>query len=393
MRSAAACLALLAQRKFLDFSTPSASALRWWLIRLGCYSLTRPLDRATDWVWLIDHTVQIGDRKLFAILGCRLSQVPVGGRALNLADLKLIALVPMETSNREAVAKVLERAQARTGVPRQIVSDGGSDVRGGAECYIETHPGTSWVLDVVHDAANTLEHYWEQDARWLSFLRRTNETNGKIRQTKTAYLLAPVPRQKVRFMKVGISIRFATRVLRLLDAPVPTADVEARYGWLREYREDVSNWGEEHRVVQTTVEIVRRDGLSEWTRQDVEDAWGPLSDRPRLQQVAGRMRAYLNVQTRRVRAGETLVGSTEALESAFGKLKRLEGDQSTGGLTGLVLALGAMVSEWEEEDIREALEAVPEKEARGWVSRNIGESVQWLRRKIFAQPKAEPKAG
>ena len=337
--------------------------------------------------------MQIGDRKLFAILGCRLSQVPVGGRALNLADLKLIALVPMETSNREAVAKVLERAQARTGVPRQIVSDGGSDVRGGAECYIETHPGTSWVLDVVHDAANTLEHYWEQDARWLSFLRRTNETNGKIRQTKTAYLLAPVPRQKVRFMKVGISIRFATRVLRLLDAPVPTADVEARYGWLREYREDVSNWGEEHRVVQTTVEIVRRDGLSEWTRQDVEDAWGPLSDRPRLQQVAGRMRAYLNVQTRRVRAGETLVGSTEALESAFGKLKRLEGDQSTGGLTGLVLALGAMVSEWEEEDIREALEAVPEKEARGWVGRNIGESVQWLRRKIFAQPKAEPKAG
>ena len=113
MRATAAALAILAERQFLDFVTPSASALRLWLIRLGCYALTRPLERATDWVWLIDHTAQIGDRKLFAILGCRLSDVRFG-RALCLADLKLIALVPMEKSNRETVAAILEEAQLRT---------------------------------------------------------------------------------------------------------------------------------------------------------------------------------------------------------------------------------------------------------------------------------------
>ena len=392
MRAAAASLAVLAERPFLDFLTPSASALRWWLIRLGCYALTRPLARATDWVWLIDHTAQIGDRKLFAVLGCRLSDVPFG-RALCLADLKWIALVPMEKSNRETVAAILEEAQTRTGVPRQIVSDGGSDVRGGSERFIEDHPETTWALDVVHAAANALETVWERDPRWHEFLRRLSETNQKIRQTKAAFLLAPLQRQKVRFMKVGITIRFATRVLRLLDAPIPLPAAEEKYGWLRAYRDDVANWRDEHRVVETTVAIVRRDGLNASTRQAVENAWGERSDRPPLQMVAGRMRAYLNVQTRTVRPGETLVGSTEALESAFGKWKRLEGDQSTGGLTALTLSLGAIVSEWSEDDVRAALDAVPEKAARGWTKRNIGESIQWLRRKLFATPKAEPKPG
>jgi hypothetical protein len=298
----------------------------------------------------------------------------------------------MNQSNGDIVAKALDVAQTRTGVPRQIVSDSGSDVRGGAEKYIEQHPETTWTFDVVHAAANTLEHFWEHDPRWSDFVRQLSETNRAIRQTKSAYLLAPTQRQKVRFFKVGILVRFATRVLRLLDAPVPLAEVEEKYGWLRAYRDDVANWSEEHRIVQATVEVVRRDGLTEYTREDMESVWGPLSDRPRLHQVAGRMRAYLNIQTRPIQLGETLVGSTEALESAFGKLKRLEGDQSTGGLTGMVLTLGALVSEWKEEEIHEAMEAVPEKETQGWVRRNIGATIQKLRR-LFTKPKAEPKAG
>ncbi len=320
MRATAAALAILAQRQFLDFVTSSASDLRWWLIRLGCYALTRPLERATDWVWLIDPTAQIGDRKLFAVLGCRLSDVPFG-RALRLADLKLIALVPMEKSNRESVAAILEEAQLRTGVPRQIVSDGGSDVRGGSERFIENHPETTWALDVVHAAANALETVWERDLRWHEFLRQLSETNQTIRQTKAAFLLAPLHRQKVRFMKVGITIRFATRVLRLLDAPVPLPAAEEKYAWLRAYRNDVAHWRDEHRIVETTVAIVRRDGLNASTREAVEYAWGEwgeLRDRPEFVPVMGRMRGYLNVQTRTFRPGEPLVGSTEVLEASGG---------------------------------------------------------------------------
>ena len=62
-------------------------------MRLGCDQLRRPKERATDWIWFIDHTVQIGPQKVLLILGIRERDLPVD-RPLQLADLDSIALVP-----------------------------------------------------------------------------------------------------------------------------------------------------------------------------------------------------------------------------------------------------------------------------------------------------------
>ena len=51
-------------------------------------------------------------------------------------------------------------------------------------------------------------------------------------------------------------------------------------------------------------------------------------------------------------------GTTEVLESCFGKLKGLEDGQSKSGFTGLVLSLGAIVSKRSIETIGEALSDV-----------------------------------
>ena len=54
----------------------SWTTVRCWLMRLGLYALLRPLPRADDWAYLIDHTVQIGTVKCFAVVGLRLSEWP-----------------------------------------------------------------------------------------------------------------------------------------------------------------------------------------------------------------------------------------------------------------------------------------------------------------------------
>ena len=51
------------------------TTVRCWLMRLGLYVLLRPLEQADDWAYLIDHTVQIGTVKCFAVVGVRLSQL------------------------------------------------------------------------------------------------------------------------------------------------------------------------------------------------------------------------------------------------------------------------------------------------------------------------------
>jgi hypothetical protein len=386
-RGAAAALALITQRWHLPLPTPSFSTIRSWIIRLGCYALCHPLDRDVPWVWLVDHTVQIGKQKLFVILGCPCPAVPFGERSLCLADLQLIALVPMESSTHEQVTTELHQVTERTGTPRLIVSDHAGDLRKGIEQFQERHPGTAYVHDVAHYGANVLENRWERDGRWHEFLSQLKQTNLKLRQTAQAYLLSPALRSKARFMNVGPLLRFADRVLRLLERQSPDECVEQKYDWLRGFREALADWQEQHRVVQTTIEHVRRHGVNAATESELEQLWGRLSEKPGTQMVAGYMRVYARKYGSQARVGETLVGSTDVLESSFGKLKRLEGEASRDGFTGMVLALGAMTGESDEATVQAALENVPQKKAEGWVKRTIGPTMGWLRRRLLGKQK------
>ena len=95
---------------------------RLWLLRIGLAALLRPKVIAEDWVWMIDHSVQIGQCKCLVILGVRLSEFPAG-RPLCHQDMELIAWVPMTSSTRQTVAACLETVVARTSVPRAILND------------------------------------------------------------------------------------------------------------------------------------------------------------------------------------------------------------------------------------------------------------------------------
>ncbi len=123
-----------------------------WILRMGLASLTRPLTVSYEWVWLIDHSVQIGRCKCLVILGIRLSVYP-WGRALVYADLEPIAVVPMESATKESVNECLETAVQRTGVPRAIVDDHGADLHGGVKLFQQRHIETAEVYDVKHKAA------------------------------------------------------------------------------------------------------------------------------------------------------------------------------------------------------------------------------------------------
>lgn len=386
LRGAARAVALFVRRGLASFRVPSFSAIRLWLLRVGHYALTRPLDRRTPWLWLVDHTIQIGTQKLLVILGCPLDQVPFGQRALHLSDLQLVALVPMEKSNAATVEAELETAARRTGAPRLIVSDQGSDLRKGISDFQSWYPRTAAVLDAAHYGATLLEHAWDQQPRWQQFVKELQNTSSKLRQTKSAYLLAPRLRPKARFMNVHVQLRFARRVVRLLARDVPHAKAVEYYGWLKDYQDDLAVWEREHGLVHTAIELLRVQGLHTTTRALLEEAWGEIGTRESTVHIAERWRDYIS-QQQPANESERFVASTEILESSFGKLKRIERDQRNDGMTGLVLALGAIVGTGSDEDLQRALEATPQKKVDNWIARVLGHSMQWFRKHFFAETK------
>jgi len=87
----------------VPLACPSWFAGRLWLLRLGYYKLMRPKVQAEDWVWIIDHTVQLGDDKCLVILGVRLCDLPSTDGCIRHADVEPIELAPVKKSNGEVV--------------------------------------------------------------------------------------------------------------------------------------------------------------------------------------------------------------------------------------------------------------------------------------------------
>jgi hypothetical protein len=158
LRGANQVIALMMSMFALPVATPSWSTGRLWLWRLGYYQLTRPKAQADAWGWIADHTVQLGPEKCLVILGLRLSALPASGRLLTHEDVEPLALLPVTTSTGEVVYQQLEETIAKTGVPRQIVADQGSDLRGGIERFCQHHPETCYVYDIKHKTAAVLKH-------------------------------------------------------------------------------------------------------------------------------------------------------------------------------------------------------------------------------------------
>ncbi len=80
---------------------------------------------------------------------------------------------------------------------------------------------------------------------------------------------------------------------------------------------------------------------------------------------------------------ERLVGRREVLESLFGTLKHVEGEQVKSGMTGLVLSLPAMVSTTTEEVLYQAMETTSTQHVLTWCHDHIGTSLQAKRSMAF----------
>ena len=96
------------------------------MVRVGLYALTCEKEKADDWLWMMDHTVQLGRWKCLVIVGIRVSVWRCLDRPLRHEDLSLLNLTPMKSADKEAVAEELKRTGQKMGTPVAVLSDEGN---------------------------------------------------------------------------------------------------------------------------------------------------------------------------------------------------------------------------------------------------------------------------
>ena len=380
----------------LNYKTPSWYSGRNWLLRLGYYKLTRKKVISDDWIWIVDHCVQWGKEKCFVILGVQQSKLPASETILCHEDVEPLALFPITQSNGEVVYQQLKDTISKTGVPKQIVSDHGTDVKSGIERFCREYPETIFTYDITHKAATVLKKELNTDERWNQFTALATRTRKKVQQTPLAAIAPPNQRSKARYMNVDTLIKWGMDKLLLLDNPAHLSCLECsqeylieKLGWLNDFRNDLHEWQDLIHIIKETESFVKSQGIYQGCVTDLLELSTYKADTPKAKQIKSDLQFFLYQESLKASENDRLIGSSEVIESVFGKTKSLERDQAKNGFTVFILSLAATVSKTSSDIVHQALETVKTKSIYKWFRDAIGKSVQSKRMQINQRIKKE----
>jgi hypothetical protein len=357
---------------------PCWTSIRVWLQRCGVAATTKPIERADDWIWLADHSNQIGPEKVLAVLGVRASQLPVSGTTLRHEDICPLMVKPGTSWKKEDVAAAYAELSQRVGPPRVVLVDGASELCDSVESLKIQRGDTIVLRDFKHQAANAFKALIGKSERFAEFNRLVGQTRSVIQQTELAHLVPPCIRQKARFMNLQAVLQWATCMIWLLTHPkaksrrlFSSERMEEKLGWLRSFTTEIAMWNECQQVISRALTFLNGQGLFKGVAEQLRIKISAHLTNDTSRDLAERLIKFVSDAETQLKPGERLWLSTEILESAFSLYKQLERQHSKGGFTSLIAAFGGLLKKTTPELVREAFSRVSVKHVKEWIEANL----------------------
>ncbi len=447
--------------QFFAVPSPSFSSIRSWLFRLGLYQLQRESEYRSDWIMILDLTIELGQAKCLVILGVPATDLVETGYALRHQSVEVLALEVLTHSSGEIIAQKLLDLSEQVGTPVQILADHGSDVKKGVELYQQKKSEVLYTYDVTHQMALLLKKELENDSRWQAFVSQCSLSRKQIQQTELYFLVPPKQRQKARYLNVEPYVHWAQQILRYQEQgdfsrissvftldeqtisvlqeqldektlgqlsvmerqeystqkrfirslsqhiePIVLAQKEAiicqaadvgrrrfqeKLGWLTQYKEDVTTYAQMIEIVHRVEKQVKQEGLQRASSAIFEKNIETVSLRPRGQQLKAQVVEYLEREGRKIPEGQTLLATSDIIESIFGKYKLFSSERSLKEMGKIVLTIPVFTSNITSDLVKKAMESVRDIDVAEWSNQVFGQSMLSKRRAVFNQLKTTHK--
>lgn len=394
MNSASKVLPLMFDLK----RTPSINSGKSWMLKLGYYNLTKEQTIADDWIYIIDHSIQLGAEKLLLIVGIRAKDLPKH-RALKYEDTQIIDLQPVKRSTGEIVYQQLKQASKKTGEPRAIVSDMGSDIKLGVRKFQEDSLKTKHIYDLKHKVALLVKSILEKDKEWSEFKTFANYVAKKLQNTAIAGYRPPKQKEKARYMNIEGLVRWGDKILikyeNLQKRKIETEDEIKLKEVIKDivkFKESIESWSEMVTIIELIEKFMNIHNLQNNSYEKFHQLHGDklLQIKTiKARELATQILSFIKMQQDVCNKDERLLHSSQLVESLFGKLKSLEKEQSRSSFTSLILSVGAMVSKTTSSVLKKALETVNVNMINEWSKEKIGSTIQAQRKELYQLKRVE----
>ncbi len=398
-RPVEAVLQIVQQWLGVEFSIPHWTTVRTWLCRCGIGLLKEQSVPADDWIWMIDHSVQLAKQNVLLILGIRHSDLPAD-RPLTRRDMSVLAIVPGDSRDKESVALALNELAGKIGVPMSIVTDGASELHHGIKDFEKGGKTVLVMDDIKHKAANILKHTLGKDPVFQEFESKLGTTTAQIQQTELAHFLPPKKKAKCRFMTLSPLLKWQRMTQHHLENPgtaerqgVTPERLKEKLGWIEAFKEPAQQWRQCQAIVSCVLRFSNRNGVYRGATNRLKkqlahlDLQGEIVQKVYVQLVD----VYQRCEKRLLASPYSelrLLVSTEVLESTLGGFKKLQRQHTRGGFTSLLAALPTLMSKQNHNEVKRLLTKVNNKQWKEWVSKsNLNNSTHAKKLEAYRESK------
>ena len=462
--------------QFFYLPTPCFSSIRQWLLRIGLYILQKGHECRSDWIMIVDITIELGPAKCLVILGIPQTYLPSAKAGMGMPEsidnnsvvlqhqmVKILSIEVLTTVNGAVINDKLEALSKKVGVPKQIIADHGSDIKKGIELFQQKHQDTIYTYDITHQMALFLKHHLKDNEQYLSFVNKCSTTAKELQQTALHFLKPPARRSKARWLNMAAPVDWAQRLLAYQAAGdfsaidptfvfdseayrllLDTVDSESRkllvnllngkviypdrasfssavragigeeafaqhgvviceaagkgrryfqekLGWLAHYKDEIASYAEMIELVQRVQQQVKQQGLSQTSSIDFENSIKDNVLTAPAHHLKEQIIGYLTHEGGKIPDGEILLGTSDIIESIFGKYKQYTANNPLKEVGKMILTIPLCVTKITSQLVKNAMEFVSTMDVKKWADQLFGPSALSKRRDAFRLTKQDIK--
>lgn len=383
------------ERLFRGQKLPSYSVIRTWWARLGLFQLQREKEKRDDRIWIMDLTVELGTEKCLVILGIteeKIESIKKGlDKCLNHEDVEVLTIKIMSSTRGELIKEILVELAEKIGIPQQIISDKGSDLFKGIKLYQSENMELRHSHDLTHKMALLMKKELESDNKYLSFIKKCHQSRQKLQQTKNSYLMSPNQRSKSRYLNLDDLIKWGKNIIKYLKE---FSENESKLGeeeskilkelsWVKEYTEELDLWEKMLREIRQIEKRIKRVGLNKEIVGEYSGKNRELKENKKECMLREKIEKYLEEETRNIEENETLIMSSDVIESLFGKYKLSSQKGPLKEIRRMILTIPLSTMKITKELVQKSLLMIKNMDVEKWEKEIFGSSMLSKRKMAF----------
>ena len=360
-----------------------------WTLRVGLGQLEQVQPIAQPWLAIIDHSIDIGTKKVMVVLRVTVDVLSKRGSAIQLGDCECIGLTVHETINGDVIRDDLEKIFTKAGTPLAIIKDDDATLNNGVCQWSERQAEVVPVIsDIGHSMANALKAEFEKADDYKNFTATTSHAAKCLRQTEFAFLMPPKLRTKGRFQSISKLGKWGERMLEVF-AVKGRAKKGSELEKLRKVLPDflqmrsfIKRFALATKVTAEVLEILKNKGLSKATYRQCFQLSKTL---PRNSQVKKRLQDWLkkHFAIQKEVTELPLLVSSDIIESLFGNFKHIIERSPQADMNRSVLLIPALCGDRDETMVRQALNKSSQADLEKWDEDNIPYTIRRKRQNFF----------